>query len=102
MSFILQVDFRFDNFSCVRYLYTEEDVKESDVVIPVGGDGTFLVAASMVTDNQKPVVGFNSDPNRSEGYLCLPKKYSTNIRDAIERLNSVSIIYLLLWMVNNR
>lgn len=64
------------------------------MVIPVGGDGTFLLAASMVTDNQKPVVGFNSDPNRSEGYLCLPKKYSTNIRNAIERLNSVSIIQL--------
>lgn len=69
------------------------------MVIPVGGDGTFLLAASMVTDNQKPVVGFNSDPNRSEGYLCLPKKYSTNIRNAIERLNSVSIIKLDLTVV---
>lgn len=78
-----------------RYLYTEEDVKDSDVVIPVGGDGTFLLAASMVTDNQKPVVGFNSDPNRSEGYLCLPKKYSTNIRNAIERLNSGNFHWLM-------
>ncbi|XP_066143092.1 NAD kinase 2, mitochondrial isoform X2 [Euwallacea fornicatus] len=70
-----------------RYQYTIEDVENSDIVLPVGGDGTFLLAASMVNNNQKPVVGFNSDPNRSEGYLCLPKKYSTNIRDAIERLN---------------
>lgn len=59
-------------------------------MIPIGGDGTYLSAASRILDNKKPVVGFNSDPNRSEGYLCLPKKYSSDIRGAIERLQQVT------------
>lgn len=75
---------------CFRYLYTPDDVANADVVVPTGGDGTFLLAASMINDNKKPVVGLNSDPNRSEGYLCLPKRYSTNVRDAVERLNKVN------------
>ncbi|CAG9762274.1 unnamed protein product [Ceutorhynchus assimilis] len=78
-----------------RYQYTEDDIEDADVVIPIGGDGTFLLAASMIFDNKKPVVGLNSDPNRSEGYLCLPKKYSTNIRNAVERLNSGNFKWLM-------
>lgn len=58
--------------------------------MPTGGDGTFLLAASKIRNNIKPVIGFNSDPNRSEGHLCLPKKYSADIRYAVERLQSVS------------
>ncbi|XP_074035811.1 NAD kinase 2, mitochondrial isoform X4 [Leptinotarsa decemlineata] len=69
----------------------EDMVKEADVVLPTGGDGTFLLAASRVLDNKKPVVGFNSDPTRSEGYLCLPKRYSSDIRGAIERLQKVFV-----------
>ncbi|PSN42116.1 hypothetical protein C0J52_02968 [Blattella germanica] len=66
--------------------YTEQNINWADVVIPVGGDGTFLMAASRVWGNEKPVVGFNSDPSRSEGYLCLPVKYSTNIKEAIAKI----------------
>ncbi|XP_030759455.1 NAD kinase 2, mitochondrial isoform X2 [Sitophilus oryzae] len=78
-----------------RYNYTEEDVNNCDVIIPIGGDGTFLLAASLVNNNQKPVIGFNSDPNRSEGYLCLPKKYSTNIHAAVDKLQAGSFTWLL-------
>jgi NAD+ kinase len=49
------------------------------------------MAASQVIGNKKPVVGLNSDPSRSEGYLCLPVKYSTNIREAIDKLLKVSM-----------
>lgn len=49
------------------------------------------MAASRVAGNEKPVVGLNSDPSRSEGYLCLPVKYSTNIREAIDKLLKVSM-----------
>lgn len=62
----------------------------ADLIVSTGGDGTFLVAASKVRDNKKPVVGFNSDPRRSEGYLCLPKKYSIQIKEAIDRLRGVN------------
>lgn len=69
-------------------------VNNADVIMPVGGDGTFLLAASRVKDNKKPVIGFNSDPNRSEGHLCLPKKYSANVQEAIKKLQKVYLTFM--------
>lgn len=39
-----------------------------DVVVSVGGDGTFLQAAHSVTHT--PIVGVNADPARSEAVFC--------------------------------
>ncbi|XP_058833659.1 NAD kinase 2, mitochondrial [Topomyia yanbarensis] len=64
----------------------------ADMVVPIGGDGTFLLAAGraspfMLDKGKKtPVVGFNSDPRRSEGRLMLPKYYSTNVSEAVKRI----------------
>jgi len=63
--------------------------------VTTGGDGTFLMAACRIQDREKPVIGFNTDPTRSEGYLCLPKKYSINIREAVRKLFEVSGRYHL-------
>ncbi|XP_017778885.1 PREDICTED: NAD kinase 2, mitochondrial [Nicrophorus vespilloides] len=78
-----------------RFNYSEDSIHWADIIVPTGGDGTFLLAASKIRDNKKLVVGFNSDPNRSEGHLCLPKKYSTNIREAIEKLQCGDFKWLL-------
>ena len=43
--------------------------------VVIGGDGTFLLGASKILSRDKPVIGFNTDPTRSEGHLCLPKRY---------------------------
>ncbi|CAH0550733.1 unnamed protein product [Brassicogethes aeneus] len=83
---------------CNRFSFCEDLVNQADVIMPVGGDGTFLLASSLIKDNKKPVIGFNSDPNRSEGHLCLPKKYSTNIREAIEKLQKGNF----KWLMRNR
>nr|CAD7440997.1 unnamed protein product [Timema bartmani] len=69
-----------------RFKLTQDDISWADVVFSLGGDGTFLMVASSVLGNSKPVVGFNSDPTRSEGHLCLPKRYSTNLEEAIYKL----------------
>lgn len=69
-----------------RFDYTMDKINWADMICAVGGDGTFLLAAGRVTDNRKPVIGFNSDPRRSEGYLSLNKKYSTNIEEAVRKL----------------
>lgn len=69
-----------------RFNYTEENINWADLIVTTGGDGTFLMAACKIHDRNKPVIGFNTDPTRSEGYLCLPKKYSVNIREAIRKL----------------
>ena len=60
--------------------YTDEIVKWADMIVTTGGDGTFLMGASKILDKSKPVIGFNTDPTRSEGHLCLPKHYSFNIQ----------------------
>lgn len=42
-----------------------------------GGDGTYLLAASKFIDNNKPLIGLNTDPERFvchiEPYQCLLK-----------------------------
>lgn len=78
-----------------RMNYSNEAVEWADVVIPTGGDGTFLLAASKIKDNKTAVIGFNSDPTRSEGHLCLPKHYSENISDALEMLKKGQYSWLL-------
>lgn len=40
--------------------------------------------------SKTPVVGFNSDPLRSEGRLMLPKKYSYDPEEAVRRIVEVS------------
>ncbi|XP_021923434.1 NAD kinase 2, mitochondrial isoform X1 [Zootermopsis nevadensis] len=69
-----------------RSEYTQSNIDWADIIIPTGGDGTYLMAASRVSGNEKPVVGLNSDPSRSEGYLCLPVKYSENVKEAVDKL----------------
>ncbi|EEC00842.1 poly(p)/ATP NAD kinase, putative, partial [Ixodes scapularis] len=52
----------------------------------LGGHGTFLMAASKIHSRDKPVIGINSDPSRSIGYLCLPGHYTENFPVALQRL----------------
>lgn len=73
-----------------RFNYTEQHVKWADIVIPTGGDGTFLLAASRVKTNEKPVMGFNSDPAKSEGHLCVSSEYSKDVDKALLRIKKVN------------
>lgn len=71
---------------------TSKQTEWADIVVPIGGDGTFLLTASRACPllaNDKPIVGFNSDPLRSEGHLLLPKQYSYEPSDAVRRLVQV-------------
>lgn len=60
----------------------------ADLILPIGGDGTFLLASNMIFDNKKPIIGINSFPERSEGYLMLPSKYTTRIPEIFEMLKA--------------
>ncbi|XP_073400044.1 NAD kinase 2, mitochondrial isoform X2 [Dendrobates tinctorius] len=66
--------------------YDEETVRWADAVISAGGDGTMLLAASKVLDKSKPVIGVNTDPERSEGHLCLPVRYTRSFPEALHKL----------------
>eukprot|EP00058_Branchiostoma_floridae_P015080 XP_002600568.1 hypothetical protein BRAFLDRAFT_119271 [Branchiostoma floridae] len=69
-----------------KHEYTPEKVNWADVIMSAGGDGTFLMAASHILTRKKPLIGVNTDPSRSEGYLCLPKEYSGKFSRALDRL----------------
>ncbi|XP_068279745.1 NAD kinase 2, mitochondrial isoform X2 [Nyctibius grandis] len=45
-----------------------------------------LLAASKVFDKFKPVIGVNTDPERSEGHLCLPVRYTYSFPEALQKL----------------
>jgi len=69
-----------------RYQYNDEVVKWADLVVTTGGDGTFLMGSSKILNRNKPILGINTDPTRSEGHLCLPKHFSFNVKEAIDAI----------------
>ncbi|XP_038136560.1 NAD kinase 2, mitochondrial isoform X2 [Cyprinodon tularosa] len=69
-----------------RSEYNEEVVRWADAIISAGGDGTMLLVASKVLNKDKPVVGVNTDPERSEGHLCLPVRYTRAFPEALDKL----------------
>lgn len=73
-----------------RFDYTDANIAWADAVVTTGGDGTYLLAATRIVDNKKPVIGFNSDPLRSKGHLCLPQRYSVDVKEAVDKLINVS------------
>lgn len=56
---------------------TPQDGHWADLVISVGGDGTFLQASHAVDDScSTPILGVNSSPQTSFGYYCCTLKDS--------------------------
>uniref|UniRef100_A0A9J2Q1V7 NAD(+) kinase n=1 Tax=Ascaris lumbricoides TaxID=6252 RepID=A0A9J2Q1V7_ASCLU len=68
-----------------REEYNDEALLWADAVFSAGGDGTFLIAAAKIND-QRPVIGFNTDPLGSEGHLCITRKSDQPVRGVIEKL----------------
>ncbi|CAK9800174.1 NAD kinase 2, mitochondrial [Anthophora plagiata] len=62
------------------------DFAWADLILPIGGDGTFLLASNMIFDDKKPIIGINSYPEKSEGFLLLPPKYTKSIPEIFEKL----------------
>ncbi|KAL5015988.1 hypothetical protein ScPMuIL_005577 [Solemya velum] len=71
-----------------RFHYDNETIDWADIILSAGGDGTFLLAASRIRDRNKPLLGINTDPQRSEGHLCIQKEYHTlsGFRKAVKNL----------------
>ena len=59
-------------------------VENKDLVITVGGDGTFLDVSHFIID-ETPVLGINSNPNKSVGFFCTAT--SKNIREILENID---------------
>ena len=71
---------------CQRTNYCDNLAEWADLIVTAGGDGTFLLGASKIKNRDKPIIGINTDPTRSEGHLCLPKHWSLNVDDAVQAL----------------
>ena len=78
-----------------------EKINWADILIPIGGDGTFLLTAGRASpmclsspEQKKPVVGFNSDPDRSEGRLMLPKHNSHDPKEAVYKMKNVQFVFI--------
>ena len=78
-----------------RNEYTSDLIDWADVIFTTGGDGSFLLGASKIRTSDKPVIGINTDPTRSEGYLCLPQNCSHNLDHSIEQLLKGQFRYAL-------
>lgn len=60
----------------------------ADLILPIGGDGTFLLAANLVFNSKKPIMGINSYPEKSVGYLMLSAKYTRNVPEIFKMLKA--------------
>lgn len=70
------------NFGFVKYNdLKENDFKDIDLVISLGGDGTFVRAANFIKNQL--ILGINSDPKTSEGALV------SLLSDEVEKLNDI-------------
>lgn len=52
----------------------------------IGGDGTYLRTAGMIENTDVPILGLNTDPSRSIGFLCNNKIYNDMKEKQIERI----------------
>uniref|UniRef100_A0A8R1TTZ7 NAD(+) kinase n=1 Tax=Onchocerca volvulus TaxID=6282 RepID=A0A8R1TTZ7_ONCVO len=93
-----------------RSEYTVEVIAHADAVFSAGGDGTFLVAAQKIRD-YRAVIGFNTDPLGSEGYLCITRKGTQPVGEVIDKLLKGECrwmwrqrirVTILKWVENNK
>lgn len=73
-----------------------------DLVVSVGGDGTFLQASHAVRET--PMLGVNSDPRRSEAVFCAATKDNVEavLRQALSRRLPECRVYRLRLALNGR
>ncbi|GFS25491.1 NAD kinase 2, mitochondrial-like [Elysia marginata] len=71
-----------------RFGLDQKIIDWADVMFTAGGDGTYLQAANKFINTTKPLIGVNTDPERSEGNLCLPKENfaAFKFKPALDRL----------------
>eukprot|EP00037_Helgoeca_nana_P024273 m.257456 g.257456 ORF g.257456 m.257456 type:complete len:398 (+) comp26592_c0_seq1:282-1475(+) len=68
-----------------EYKVAPPDLAGYDAVLSAGGDGTFIDAAAHVSGDT-PVIGFNTDPERSVGRLCLAPSTDLNPAECLAEL----------------
>ncbi|CAL4082936.1 unnamed protein product, partial [Meganyctiphanes norvegica] len=65
---------------------TENNINVIIIMVSAGTARSTHVTPETILNRGKPLIGFNSDPMRSKGQLCLPQKYSVEVKEAIDKL----------------
>mmetsp|Transcript_41100 Transcript_41100/g.39620 ORF Transcript_41100/g.39620 Transcript_41100/m.39620 type:complete len:87 (+) Transcript_41100:118-378(+) len=64
----------------------QEDINDKDLLITLGGDGTYLRCASVIQTREIPILGINTDPGRSIGHLCNASIHNEEKTEQIDRI----------------
>ncbi|KAJ3616497.1 hypothetical protein Zmor_011875 [Zophobas morio] len=71
--------------------------------MPTGGDGTFLEVSSKVKGGSRiPIIGINTDPERSAGHLCLRFASCDGKPRGLEEVVQRLLIGQFKWLKRNR
>lgn len=71
---------------CFQLEDSDVEDPEIDLVLSLGGDGTFLKTASKIKNRSLPILGVNTDPQRSVGCLCNRKVFFDKYEKDISKM----------------
>lgn len=85
-----------------RESYSLADVEWADAIFAAGGDGNFLFASSKVLTDDKIIIGLNTDPSWSEGYLCLCPSQFKSLTDVLRTALAGDFPVIHRWRIRVR
>ena len=102
MEAILQTLRRLEVPFDLAYRADVQASSQYDLVVSVGGDGTFLQAARSIV--RTPILGVNADPSRSEAVFCAANRqtFDALCRRALEGRLPVLLLHRLELTLNGR
>jgi len=66
-----------------RTSFSKKTLRGKDIIITVGGDGTYLSVSQLITD-KTPILGVNSNIKRKVGFLCNSSRF--DFREKFEKI----------------
>lgn len=81
----------------------KNDFKNKDLVIVLGGDGTFLRTSHFIND-KTPVLGVNSNPEKKEGFFmcCNTKNFEKKLNSFINKKSKITKLNRLIAKIGNK
>ncbi len=81
----------------------KKDYKNKDLILVVGGDGTFLKTASFIKDNT-PILGVNAQKERKEGFFMKSNKnnFEINLKKILNNRHKTVKLTRLQAKINNK